>query len=192
MIVFPPSIINASGNYITIEVNNKIVFSTLESFSNKVEGNEFGAKMINLGTSVAVGGIAGAFTGGAGAAAAMAASGLAAGLIGEGEDAKPNLAQKKLNRYTSQGGTWGAAVRGAGMGALQTGIASGIRSASDVAISNETYHHSTFYHLQNKYYYGGRFPLGLEVRFSQLNSINIFNKNKSKVLYSTITLTRNI
>ncbi|CAG8472629.1 20115_t:CDS:2, partial [Cetraspora pellucida] len=152
-------ITNASGNYVTIEVNNKIIFSTLESFSNKVEGNEFLSKAVNVGATALAAGAAGFFTAGTGAAAVMSAASLASA---------STSTKEKASSLTASGGVGGAAVRGAGMAALQSGITSGIRTAADAAVSNETYHQSTFYQLQNKYFYSGRHPIGLEVRFSQI------------------------
>src|SRR5438067_12246201 len=104
--------------------------SDFESISTRVEGNEFGAKMINLGASVAIGAAAGAFTGGAGAAAIMSAGSLSSQLQRQSGRTDITAAQLKAQIMAKRGGTTGAAVRGAGIGALETGITGGIRDTA--------------------------------------------------------------
>ncbi|CAG8751578.1 17307_t:CDS:2, partial [Racocetra fulgida] len=153
--------VNAGGQCITIEANNQILFSINETISTQVEGNEFGSKMINLGASVAVGAVAGAFTGGAGAAATIGAGTLKTA----SEAAKERAA---------------ILMAGAGMGALETGITSGIRDTASVAINNEHYHQSTFYDIQHRYFYGGPYPLWLKLKLNQVFNNQYIRKRKIK------------
>jgi hypothetical protein len=139
--------------------------------------------MINLGASVAIGTVAGAFTGGAGAAATMAAGSLssrvsdASALASSLKLAQAGKTQTTFTPYTAaefkaqnlakSGGMLGATARGAGMGALETGITGGIRDTASSLITNENYQQHTFYQFQHRYLYGGPYPISLRVKFNQ-------------------------